>query len=202
MKIAVQIFQYRDVDGPLEKSKIITDMPCVSMAEARKLERHYSNTVDRDLYSVRIIQTDEEETKKEPVLWGFPDSEELHFDDPDEFIEDWLMNDFCGQILPATLELAGFKRMHVKFYWDSILEDVLEYVDDEYQSPYGDGGFEPTERMKEAAKAFAKVLEEDYLAWACEECCRKTVDMKQWCEENYPDALTEFSVNSKGEKDA
>lgn len=69
-----------------------------------------------------------------------------------------------------------YKRMDVKHHADRIaelvLEVALERLDEEYSDPDQDGT-EPTQAMKDAAKAFADAVVKDYVTWACEPTSEK-----------------------------
>ncbi len=76
-----------------------------------------------------------------------------------------------------------YKRMDVKHHADKIaelvLEVALERLDEEYSDPDQDGT-KPTPMMLEAARAFAEVVTEDYVTWACEPTGEKiTVTLEQ-----------------------
>jgi hypothetical protein len=70
------------------------------------------------------------------------------------------------------------------------LEDILDTLDEEFGNPYGDS-FEPTAKMKDAEQAFLRVVEKEYVPWACEEVCRKEIDVLKWVKENRPNWLEE-----------
>jgi hypothetical protein len=89
-----------------------------------------------------------------------------------------------GEVVERAIENAGgegevdwpvnvrvFRRMDVKRLASMIatdaLDHVLETLDEEHADPDGDAT-KPTQAMKDAAAAFAKVVCDEYVPWACE----------------------------------
>ncbi len=76
-----------------------------------------------------------------------------------------------GDYSDFPIKIDVFKPMSIAKDADmlakNILEDILERLDEEYGDPDGNGT-EPTEDMKKASLALAKVILNDYQSWACE----------------------------------
>lgn len=131
----------------------------------------------------------------EPKFWGFPDDYRLTCTDPDEVIDRWLDDAWPTRIddLPATVEVAGFvpKTVDAAALADSVLERMLEDLDDEYGDPDRYDYTEPTPEMRAAAQAFAEVVVADYSVWQCREVERMTVDVRAWIAAHAPDYAAE-----------
>jgi hypothetical protein len=125
---------------------------------------------------------------REIVCWDEPDREDLRYTDEYEAIEG-ILEDWDGP-LEGTLIICGYARMLVGTAYMHPLEDILDTLDEEFGNPYGDLS-EPTPKMKQAEAAFLKVIEEEYVPWACEEVCRKEIDVLKWVKENRPGWLEE-----------
>lgn len=130
------------------------------------------------------------------VFWScYGDAENLTDTDPDDAIRDYLdgfLSPGCDvlEMLPETVELYGYARMKtdgIELDADSILERVLENLDDEYGDP--DDRTTPTPAMKKAAKAFVAVIRDEYKVWSCEVVNRQVIQVEDWVRENEPEWL-------------
>ena len=110
-------------------------------------------------------------------LYGWSDSEQL-LSDPDQVVWDYIDNTKCDKTWHEWAmhqqwpkRVSVFRRMDPKKHADklaaSVLEDLLERLDEEYSDPDGDYT-KPTERMKVVARVFVDAVLNDYQAWACE----------------------------------
>jgi len=61
----------------------------------------------------------------------------------------------------------------------SVLERLIEDLDEEYSNPEGNGTVY-TDKMKVAAKEFVDVILDEYTSWACELVKRETIDVQEW----------------------
>ncbi len=123
---------------------------------------------------------------REIVYWDVANKEYLTHACKEEAIE-YILDDIDGP-LPKVIEICGYARMDTGLepgpLADTILEDLLEKVDEEYGSP--DESFEPTDEMVEAAKELAKTFIDGYVPWACEIVARESVDVAEWVEKHMP----------------
>ena len=127
---------------------------------------------------------EEPECEHDIIFWGSPGDVSLSNIDFDDAVEKQLGQYGPGEPLPDIVEVAGFVRMRPSVDAErDILEGLLEHLDEEYGDPNG-GYTEPTTKMKEAAEALAKVVEQEYEPWACEEVIRVNVNVAQWCAKN------------------
>lgn len=108
--------------------------------------------------------------KKTDIYYGLADQERL-----DTAIEDVVdrVIDNAGRVdgVQWPIEIHEFRRMDVSGMADGLAKDALcralETLDEEHSDPDGENT-EATEKMKAAAAAFAKVVVEEYVPWACE----------------------------------
>lgn len=100
-------------------------------------------------------------------FYGHGDQERLDSDIEDtvrKVMEDGDYSDF-------PIKINVFKTMSIAKDAETlardILEDILERLDQEHGDP-DSNGTEPTEDMRKASLAFAKVILNDYQSWVCE----------------------------------
>lgn len=132
------------------------------------------------------------------------DCERLSSTEPDEAVLEWL-DQHEIEFWPDELPVYGWRRMRYEFDAERILANALETADEEHSDPDGDGT-EPNEAMKAAARAFADVLDREYVTWACERergaVARVNVaewvraNEPAWCEE--PEIAAWLASRSKG----
>jgi hypothetical protein len=119
--------------------------------------------------------------------WGPPDEERYSHTELEEAIEAAL--DACDS-LPATLELVAMRSRALSISDlepELILEQALEYLDEEYGDPEGERT-EPTEAMRQAAKALCEVVIRDYEVWTCYLAAKVIVsDPAEWVMKNCPE---------------
>lgn len=118
---------------------------------------------------------------RRPDLWGLEGDEYLYKIDPDEVVADFVENRLLPGEQPETLVVVGYARRELALHAETILEQVIDNLDDEYA---GEDATEPTQRMKEAAEQFAQVMREEYRVWQCEPVCRETINLGDWMSEN------------------
>ena len=126
------------------------------------------------------------------IFWTCRDSEQLRCETVDEAVEEHLemvLYDRDPSDWPETVTARGFKRGVVTYDGETVLERMLEHLDEEYSDPDGDDT-KPTEGMKRAADAFVSAVLAEYTPWACEECETVTVNVKEWVTEHMPEWLT------------
>lgn len=128
--------------------------------------------------------------KREPTLWAIGDPETLTHTDMHEAIEEWVENELWESniyAIPDTVTVTGYARMEISTHLLNPLEHVLEYLDEEFGSPFDSNWTEPTERMKEAEKAFLQVIKEEYVSWACEPVTSETINVRDWISAEMPE---------------
>ena len=123
------------------------------------------------------------------VFWAEEnDDGELLHGSIEDAIEDFLDAISIDEI-PDQATFVGYSRMVVDPYrCDRSLDDLLEYLDEEYGNP--DKRTTPTPEMREAEREFvAKVLSQ-YAVWQCEPNGEKeTIECLRWISDNRPDWL-------------
>jgi len=128
-----------------------------------------------------------DEAEKESDLWGVNDeTESMSAETPDEAIGEYLENlaaDLEPEAMPAEITLRGFKRMQpTSSSCGTVLDNVLEHLDEEHGNPNSYGFTQPTPAMLEAEKVFKAAVLAEYKAWACEEIYSEEIDVREWCE--------------------
>lgn len=149
--------------------------------------------VPKMTYEEYASKSDAELGLGEIVYWGQEHDETLHNSDIHDKIEQYLDDCHLRKVSEVGLfSVVGYERMSVKGQVDAdwILEAALERLNEEHGDPDGHWA-KPTEKMKEAAKAFAKVVEEEYVPWCCEPAVEVVVDPLEWAKEHRPDWLEE-----------
>lgn len=106
---------------------------------------------------------------KTDILYGLHGSEQL-FESVRELVSDRV--DCCGSEEGWPVEVVEYKRMTIPESWaeafaEGCLESALCDLDCDYGDENGDYT-QPTERMKQAALALAKVILDEYVPWQCE----------------------------------
>jgi hypothetical protein len=107
---------------------------------------------------------------RDDKLYGLEHWEALR-DDIEEVIDDVIAYAGGADDVDWPIKVHVFRRKDVKGFVDVVArqatENALELLDEEHADPDGDAT-EPTQAMKEAAAAFAKVVCDEYVPWACE----------------------------------
>ena len=113
--------------------------------------------------------------------WGAEEDEVLTHYNPDEWCEGEIFEDETRE----TITLFEYERETI---WedsvtaDIVLDHILERLDEEYG---GDDSTDPSEKMKEAALAFAKVIREEYMPWVMKKTGKSVeINVKEWLAEN------------------
>jgi hypothetical protein len=126
------------------------------------------------------------ELVKRAILWGSDGDEVLFCQTIDDYIE--LSIDDCDEDYYITV--YGYERMSVSVDYKSVLDHVLEHLDEEYGDPDGDYTL-PNENMIKAAREFAVTIENEYEPWTCQVIGCVEVDVKAWIEKNKPEWIIE-----------
>ena len=113
------------------------------------------------------------------------DAEQLYHQTKDECIGA-ILDDMELEDRTKTLTIYGYAHMEPYLDWKSVLSEALDDMDIEYADPEGDGA-ERTDKMIEAAKDFADVMESEYVSWMCECVTEENIDVDTWISENRPD---------------
>lgn len=122
-----------------------------------------------------------EDEKRKPTLWDCSrDSEVLTHSDPEAAVDDWLGNDFVGELSDAPEEVTvfGFAPVIVDEARRSceasrVLEGLIEQLDEDLGSP--DDYTKPTEEMEALARTFVDGVLELYHVWSCEQISEESV---------------------------
>ena len=161
-------------------------------------------------------------TAEEPCFWTCEDdAEHLTHEDMDEAIE--LALSFCLHpkmtmsdvivgipqpkmspdevlaALPQEIEVYGYARDELpsaqqrKAWAASLVEQMMEWVDDEYGDPDGRTEHETEPACVDIALEMVDKALEGYTVWRCHKVCTKTVDVQAWAKEHRPDWLEEIS---------
>ena len=119
------------------------------------------------------------------IYYGHPDDEKFRYTTLDEHVFNYL--DGLAPNMPETIEVVEYHRVKLQereWALSGLLDDVLERLDEEYAV---EDAFEATDRMKEAASAFEKVIREEYVPNRCEQGGAViTVGVKDWISVHQP----------------
>lgn len=99
--------------------------------------------------------------------YGLPGQEKLD-DDPFDTYTNLLENLKPGEQPTYPIKVLEWEPIKPKVNPMSILDRVLEELDEEYADPDSYDNTEPNQAMKDAAEAFAKVIEREYKSYMCE----------------------------------
>ncbi len=106
--------------------------------------------------------------KSEVDCWSTNDADEhLTHEDIGEAVYEWW--DQGGEEDEVTV--YGYKRREFPPEEDTsryVLDLVLEWLDENHELGNPDAASEPTKRMEEAARVFAREIADEYHVWACE----------------------------------
>jgi len=112
-----------------------------------------------------------------------PDEERLLHETAEDAVEALLddMSEDALAALPDTVPVYGWVRTSIKGHLtpEETVDDMLEYLDEEYGDPDGNMTNERTPAMVEAAKAFIAAIEADYIPWTCERGPVETFDIRE-----------------------
>lgn len=110
---------------------------------------------------------------KDALFYGVEGQERLN-SCPDSTIEQYLGGLADYSELEFPIKVLEYKQeklwaeQNLKKYAESILDDILEGLDDEYGDP-DDFGTTPSENMKKDALKLAHTIVNDYHVWRCRE---------------------------------
>jgi len=128
-----------------------------------------------------------------PVLWDCDDeSERLRHEDDAEAIDAYLDG---LDPLPETVEVHGYARDALpsaserRAWAESLVEQLLAWIDDEYGDPDGGTEHETEPACVDIALEMVDKALEGYVVWRCHKVCSRTVDVKAWVKEHCPDWL-------------
>ena len=111
----------------------------------------------------------------QPLLYGPFESERLSRLTWDEAIEEILdqFESYDKSTIPESLMLYQYAPIPLVMTADSMLDQILERVDEELGNP--DEAYTPTVRLKEAAEEFVRVFRDEYKIWAYEQTGEKRI---------------------------
>ena len=97
--------------------------------------------------------------------------------------------------LPRKIVVVSYRRSIVEIGKSSVLEGLLEQLEEEYGDPEGEWDQYPDDfkKMEEAEKVFLDRICELYHSWSCKEIPGSgvEVDVENWIKEHAPGWLTE-----------
>ena len=138
----------------------------------------------------------------ETLLWGEDGDELLSCRNANSAIESYL-DGFWPEILRETHEVTVFEYRPVTIQISdcgSPLENVLEYLDEQYGDPDGTPDYAGAQEMQDAEKAFLDTVISHYKPWACEQTGKSvTVNALEWVREHRPDWLKDPAVKGRDE---
>ncbi len=119
-------------------------------------------------------------------MWGEKDDERIIHETAGDAIG-YVLDDITEGEEPDTLMICGFARQVLPDTVpdpDVILEDILEFLDDNYGDP--EEGSDPTDDMNSAAQKLSDIVRAQYFVWQCDAVLEVEVDVKAWMlEEGY-----------------
>ncbi len=115
-------------------------------------------------------------------FWDRKDAEVLNYTNIDEAVYE-LLDGIEPVERPETLTMVGYARMKPTLDPIGIVDNILEGLDETYGDMDGDYT-NATEKMKEAAEVFCKVVLSEYKPWACEQVVERVINVKEWTEAN------------------
>ena len=118
------------------------------------------------LQKADVFRKKENSMKEKEFCYGEEGQERLDCD-PEDTFDNFMSNIEDGEEISYPVKVLEFRRIEVTLRVDSILDSVLESLDEEYGDPDGDYTT-PTKKMKEAAEVFAKEIISEYYSWMCE----------------------------------
>ena len=140
-----------------------------------------------------------------PEMWGIHDNDviPLQFDFHEAVI--YYLDGIGGKLkdLPETIEVVGYRRKEVTkrdlYYMNSPLEQIIEYLDDEWGDPDGEFDQSGWKEMSAAEDQFLQVIIDNYVPWACEEIpeTKETVNVQEWIKENVPEWIQQEEDEEK-----
>ena len=106
------------------------------------------------------------------LFYGVEEQERLDADPHDTFVNELSNMDeaeiaSCEMIIVYEWRRIQLSEEVAKMYAKSILEDLLNSLDEEYADPDGDYT-EETENMKASSEKFVKDVLKEYKPWICE----------------------------------
>jgi hypothetical protein len=127
----------------------------------------------RIIYSVTFFSVEESEIlrheTKDDAIGDFVDA----LWNPKETVKENLKR------IPKEITLFYYHPRSVDPSNISVLDHVLEYLDEEYGDP--DGGYtDPTPAMKDAERRFSEAIAKEYEPWACEVVFEEKIDLHEW----------------------
>lgn len=125
----------------------------------------------------------------DPDFWG-PEGTEVF---SHQYIDDAILQELedAWPDLPETLVMSGVVRRKAGMCASTLLDGVLEMLDEEYGNPdaFSEAYTKPTEMMVKAAEVFVHVVMSEYDVWSCEEVTTRSIDVVQWCKHNAAEML-------------
>ena len=153
----------------------------------------------------RTTEGDGTVRQPEPDFWACQeDAEQLDCSDEDEAIAEYLVNLLtpkmtAAEVLAAVsgpVEVYGYTRdagpsEREKDSWVSaLIEQLFEWIDDEYGDPDGGTISENEPACVVIAREMVDKALEDYVVWRCSKVCTKTVTIDEaWIKANAPEWL-------------
>lgn len=122
--------------------------------------------------------------KQGTIFWRAEDSDDQMTDDLGEAIGSYIER-FKEGDEPETITCTPYRQVAVSINdCADVLDAVLENLDEKFG---GEDRTEPTEKMREAQRAFFAAVVEEYEPWLCRpanDMPAEVIDVRQWLEEN------------------
>lgn len=146
-------------------------------------------------------------TIKEPCFWScHEDNEQLTHESLDEAVEHYLDDLLHPKMsptevlaaLPGSLDVYGYARddgpseKEQRSWAMSLVEQLVEWIDDEYGDPDGGGcGNENEPACQDIAREMVETALQNYVVWRCSKVETKTINVEEWVRRERPDWLVE-----------
>lgn len=124
-------------------------------------------------------------------FYGTPDCEYVHYEDKNEFIEDYL-DENKDEIEGDEITINGFIRSELKDRdFKNTLAGIYESLDETYTNHEGDATI-PSAAVEEAFKIFITVLRNEYVVHQCSPVVSETINIRDWISKNKPEWIKEI----------
>lgn len=150
--------------------------------------------------------------KREPCFWSCKeDNETLTHESVDEAVEEYLTGMLPSpcpprlsasevlDVFPETVEVYGYARCdgpgqrERKAWADSLIEQLYEWIDDEYGDPDGRTEHESEPAATDIAVEMVDKALEGYVVWRCEFVEKQTVNVLEWARRESPEWFKEHA---------
>ena len=131
---------------------------------------------------------------KEDVFYGRINDERLRYTEKNEAIE-MILDSYFPEPLPKTIELVRYVRSKINEPTETrakdIVEEIIEYLDDDYGDPEYCEDQTSINEMIDVAKDFVSKIYDLYVPWTCEKESSEIIDCERWVREHAPNWIEE-----------